>query len=320
MKINLVNNGIFPIIYDREGKLLPDVPDTGYDVPGTLQGEGYLMGMPCLFIRTSSCNLRCAWISSDGTGSPCDTPYSSHKPEKNIQQIQDIVDIVVANSLSGTIRHVVISGGEPTMQTEALAELLQQLQSKGFHTTIETNATIFSNDIARYTDLVSMSPKLKSSTPWAANLVGTGIEFSEKWALRHERDRKNIKVIQQYIDACYHVKTDVYGRQVHVALDAIQDITKAPFIIEADYARRRSDRNFQLKFVVASLQDFEEIETDFIAHLSGVKPEDIFIMPEGVTPEELMLRSQWISKECIARGWRFTPRLHTMLWGTKRGV
>jgi 7-carboxy-7-deazaguanine synthase len=320
MKINLVNNGIFPIIYDADGELLPDIPDTGYDVPGTLQGEGLLTGTPCLFIRTSSCNLRCSWLSTTGKGSPCDTPYSSHKPEKNIMDIENIVNIITANSLSGTIRHVVISGGEPTIQTESLSELLRQLQAKGFHTTIETNATVYSDSIAKYTDLVSMSPKLRSSTPWEANLKDTGIAYSEKWAMRHERDRKNIPVIQQYIDACYHKLTEIQGREMQVKEDLIGDKSALPFEIYPDYARRKSNRNFQLKFVVTDLNDFTEIETDFISKLKGVRPEDIFIMPEGVTPEELMLRSQWISKECIARGWRFTPRLHTMLWGTKRGV
>ena len=115
MKLNLVNGGIFPI----KGKLNED--STGFQYSGTFQGEGKLTGTACLFIRTSACNLRCAWVGLDGNGSLCDTPYSSHNPEKNQMEVEDIVKIVVENTREQNINHVVISGGEPTMQTDALA-------------------------------------------------------------------------------------------------------------------------------------------------------------------------------------------------------
>lgn len=63
MKINLVNNGIFPIVYDKNGELINEDLDTGFNIAGTLQGEGKLVGTPCLFIRTSGCNIRC-WVDN----------------------------------------------------------------------------------------------------------------------------------------------------------------------------------------------------------------------------------------------------------------
>jgi 7-carboxy-7-deazaguanine synthase len=278
MKLNLVNGGIFPI----KENLTED--STGFKYSGTFQGEGKLTGTACLFIRTSACNLRCAWIGLDGKGSPCDTPYSSHKPEKNIMEVDDIIQIVVENTLQQKIKHIIISGGEPTMQTEALEELLEKLQNLGYHTTIETNATIFSNKIAKHTDLVSMSPKLSTSTPNQPNLKDTGILYNEKWAVKHEKTRINIPVIQSYI-------TD----------------------------SKLQNNDFQLKFVVATDQDIMEIE-EILTQLNGWEPSDVCLMPEGVDVNTLNSRTGWIAEQALKRGWRFTPRLHIMMFGKNRFV
>jgi 7-carboxy-7-deazaguanine synthase len=276
MQINLVKGGIFPIKENLEND------STGFKYSGTFQGEGKLTGTACLFIRTSACNLRCAWVGLDGKGSPCDTPYSSHHPEKNKMEIDDIIDIVVQNTEPQNIKHVVISGGEPTMQTKALEELLRKLQELGYHTTIETNATIFSEDISKHTDLVSMSPKLSSSTPHKANLKDTGIEYSEKWAEKHERLRINIPVMQSYIDGSKKYSSD-----------------------------------FQLKFVVATEQDITEIE-QILEQLTGWEPSDVCLMPEGVDVNTLNSRTGWIAEQALKRGWRFAPRLHILMFGSRR--
>ena len=278
MKLNLVNGGIFPI----KGKLNED--STGFQYSGTFQGEGKLTGTACLFIRTSACNLRCAWVGLDGNGSLCDTPYSSHNPEKNQMEVEDIVKIVVENTREQNIDHVVISGGEPTMQTEALAELCLQLNRLGYHITIETNATIYDERISTYSDLMSMSPKLASSTPWVANLKNSGVEYKQKWAERHERDRINVEVMQRYINDRYH-----------------------------------HDWDFQLKFVISTEQDIEEIES-ILSQLNGFNPSDICLMPEGVDVNTLNSRTGWVAEQALKRGWRFCPRLHILMFGKNRYV
>ena len=282
MKINLVENGIFPITKDIEGNVIVGALDTGLQISGTVQGEGKLLGTSCLFIRTSGCNLRCAWIGADGNGSPCDTPYSSHHAETNMMEVDDVVQLVHANR--GNMKYVVVSGGEPTMQ-KGVVELLAKLQSIGMHTTIETNATIFNKSMARHINLVSMSPKLASSTPWSDNLLNTGIDYSEHWAKKHESKRRNIDTIQKYIDAA-----------------------------------KLYDNDFQLKFVVQNPNDIQEIENDFLAHLLGWTADDVVLMPEGTSSDMLADRSYWAIEAAINKGWRFTPRLHIELFGKARAV
>src|ERR1043165_1078976 len=71
----------------------------------SIQGEGSLLGMPSVFIRTSGCNLRCSW---------CDTPYTSWNPEGVELSLEQIVQEVRAHPAT----HVVVTGGEPMIAPE----------------------------------------------------------------------------------------------------------------------------------------------------------------------------------------------------------
>src|SRR5207253_4132289 len=89
----------------------------------SLQGEGSLVGVPSVFIRTSGCNLRCSW---------CDTPYTSWKPEGE----ECPLDAILSPVASYPARHVVVTGGEP-MIAPGIVELTERLRARGLHITVE---------------------------------------------------------------------------------------------------------------------------------------------------------------------------------------
>jgi 7-carboxy-7-deazaguanine synthase len=139
----------------------------------SLQGEGALIGVPSVFIRTSGCNLRCSW---------CDTPYTSWQPEGIELSLEQIVDDVKAYPA----RHVVVTGGEPMIMPD-IVPLTERLRALGLHITVETAGTVFRPVVC---DLMSISPKLSNSTPsgpWAAQhdrlriQPGTLIELMERY-------------------------------------------------------------------------------------------------------------------------------------------
>jgi 7-carboxy-7-deazaguanine synthase len=124
------------------------------------------VGMPSVFIRTSGCNLRCAW---------CDTPYTSWQPEGAELSLDQIINEVKAHPA----RHVVVTGGEPMIAPEIIP-LTERLRRLGLHITIETAGTVFQPVAC---DLMSISPKLSNSTP------------SGSVAAQHERLRMNRQVL-----------------------------------------------------------------------------------------------------------------------------
>ena len=118
----------------------------------SVQGEGTLMGVPTTFVRFFACNLRCSW---------CDTKYSWSVHEGGTWETIPAQEVAEHVQAFGA-RHVVLTGGEPTLQKE-LAQLAQLLKDRGYHLTVETNTTIFPAAAVPLIDLWSLSPKLSSA-------------------------------------------------------------------------------------------------------------------------------------------------------------
>ena len=219
----------------------------------SIQGEGSLVGVPSVFVRTSGCNLRCVW---------CDTPYTSWNPEGAEMSIEAIVEQVQRYKA----RHVVITGGEPMIAPQ-VAELTGLLRAADMHITIETAGTVVRQVKC---DLMSISPKLKNSVPVDRE--------NGRWAVQHDRLRFQPEILRELI----------------------------------------SEYPYQLKFVVASAADLDEIELICASIRAGRG--NVILMPEGTTREAVHERSLWMAEICKQLGFRFSPRLHVDLWGDRRGV
>jgi 7-carboxy-7-deazaguanine synthase len=195
----------------------------------SLQGEGKLTGVASWFCRVGGCNLRCAW---------CDTPYSSWHPEGVRRSIDELVSEALTHAHRG-VMHAVITGGEPMVFPSA-ALLARRLREHRVHVTIETAGTLDSGAPA---DLMSISPKLASSTPTRAQARTLGGDGADAWAERHGKRRINLVALQSLIDRC-------------------------------------PER--QLKFVVCGPGDIDEIDT-LLGRLRGWTRADVMLMPEGTS-------------------------------------
>ncbi|MBQ7405591.1 MAG: radical SAM protein [Candidatus Methanomethylophilaceae archaeon] len=112
----------------------------------SIQGEGLMMGMPTVFVRTVGCNLSCSW---------CDTRYS----------MEGGVDMSVDEILAevGETKHVCVTGGEPMLQPE-MPDLLRTLLSNGKHVVLETNGSVDLSEVPSDPSmLISMDIKCPSS-------------------------------------------------------------------------------------------------------------------------------------------------------------
>lgn len=126
----------------------------------SIQGEGFSVGVPSVFVRVAECNLQCTW---------CDTRYTWdwERYDRDKETIQLPVDDVLARVLAAagdSIKNAVLTGGEPLLHQEDLVELATSLRSKGFRIEIETNGAIEpSEELLDVIDQWNVSPKLDSS-------------------------------------------------------------------------------------------------------------------------------------------------------------
>lgn len=214
----LAQDGIFPITKDKNGSLLPDLPASGFSFPGTIQGEGKLNGIPSLFIRLAGCNLHCCWQTANGSYSECDTAHASFRLQNTSQHPVDEICDIVRHNTGDNISHIVITGGEPFLQSKELKILCNKLKESGeYHLTIETNATLFDQELCQYIDLFSMSPKLSTSTP-------TATPFQEK----HEQLRMNTRNINSFIE---YARNNGKDFQLKFVYSAETDITEIKSVL-----------------------------------------------------------------------------------------
>lgn len=211
-RIRLAKDGIFPVTKDKDGLLLKKLPASGFHFPGTIQGEGKLSGIPSLFIRLAGCNLHCMWKNPDGSYTPCDTAYASYQTEEAFYETVETISRVVHNNTE-FIDHLVITGGEPFLQATPLISLCRKLKEyKAYHISIETNATIYDENLARETDFFSLSPKLSGSTP------------PMPYQTMHDNGRIRKEVIQNFINHALEHRKDFQLKFVPASARDIEEI------------------------------------------------------------------------------------------------
>ena len=122
----------------------------------SIQGEGTNAGKSAIFLRTAECNLKCTWCDTKYTWDWKNFDYAKEVKEISIEEIRRELE-------QFSNRHLVITGGEPLMQQDDLAELLTFLKPK-FYVEIETNGTILPNNaLSILVDQWNVSPKTSNS-------------------------------------------------------------------------------------------------------------------------------------------------------------
>lgn len=149
------------------------VPNTDalviHEIYASIQGESTFAGLPCTFVRTTGCNLRCTW---------CDTTQAFFGGTRTPRAE------VLARALAFNTPLVELTGGEPLLQPGSF-ELMRELCDAGRTVLVETSGEA---DVSRVDPRVHKIMDLKAP--------GSGESHRNRWSnLEHITARDELKFV-----------------------------------------------------------------------------------------------------------------------------
>jgi 7-carboxy-7-deazaguanine synthase len=88
--------------------------------------------------------------------------------------------------------------------------------------------------------------------------------------------------------------------------------------INAAAIRAFRARDAWWKFVVGAPGEVGEVLR--LTERFALPRERVLLQPEGLRAQELTARAAWLVEACKTHRFRFSPRLHILIWGARRGV
>jgi 7-carboxy-7-deazaguanine synthase len=176
----------------------------------SIQGESSYMGLPCVFIRTTGCHLRCSY---------CDT-------EQAFFQGQELSIESISKKISTfKIPLVELTGGEPLLQKTSFL-LLDKLINDGFIVLLETSGAV---SIAKVNRLVKVILDIKTPSSLEdkktvlnnLELLWPGCEV--KFVMSNHEDYLFAK------DICY--RYDLFDR-THVLFSPVTNLLDPKILVE----------------------------------------------------------------------------------------
>lgn len=170
----------------------------------SIQGEGILIGIPTIFIRTTGCNLRCNW---------CDTKYAYEEGEEMT------FEEIIAKAKEYPASNICLTGGEPLLQEETPA-LIQRLSDEGYFICLETNGSKSVEELPCLDSLlISLDVKCPSSGMQdkidMSNIELLGPNDQLKFIIGNKEDYEYAKkVIKEQEPNCSVIMTQVGGTEL----------------------------------------------------------------------------------------------------------
>jgi organic radical activating enzyme len=215
-----------------------------YEIFVSYQGEGLYVGQKQVFVRFSSCNLRCKY---------CDEKAAMEKGA--FLEDKTVFEKIAEFSKKEKNKIVSFTGGEPLLYPQFIKKLAINLKKRKFILHLETNGVLYENliEVKKYLDYVSMDIKLPSQ-------VNCDLFSKHKKFLKLAESKAAVKIV---------VLPETNFNEFKKAVFMVKDInSKIPFFIQPESSSFLKNRNLSLynKFVKFSSSHLKDVRLSVQLH------------------------------------------------------